>query len=159
MMSPQILQQIWERRLNAHVRRYRRLQSILSSLRGTPHRWLYLAAMARAALPADHTVEKVKYYTTHVSGRTDADAPRRQHAYLRAIATIPEAQPPLEPFRPEGLRYPPPRRRILTTTGRAGEVGSVLVLCQPRKALSLRVGKGISLLAACSSRQTDPKMG
>ena len=36
------------------------------ALRGTPHRWLDLAAMARAALAADHAVEKIKYYTAHV---------------------------------------------------------------------------------------------
>jgi hypothetical protein len=62
------------------------------ALRGTPHRWLDVAAMARAALPAGHIVEKIKYYTARVSGRTDPDAPRRQHAYLRALETIPEVE-------------------------------------------------------------------
>ena len=45
--------------------------------------------MSRAALPASCQIEAIKYYTAHISGRVDPDAPRRQHAYLRAIATLP----------------------------------------------------------------------
>ena len=60
------------------------------ALRGTPHEWLDIAAMSRATLPASCQIEAVKYYTAHISGRVDADAPRRQHAYLRAIATLPK---------------------------------------------------------------------
>ena len=59
------------------------------ALKGTPHKWLDIEAMSRAALPHSCTIERVNYYTAHISGRVDAGAPRRQHAYLRAIATLP----------------------------------------------------------------------
>jgi hypothetical protein len=59
------------------------------ALKGTPHKWLDIEAMSRAALPHTCTIERVNYYTAHISGRVDAGAPRRQHAYLRAIATLP----------------------------------------------------------------------
>jgi hypothetical protein len=99
------------------------------ALRGTPHRWLDLAAMARAALPAGLTVEKIKYYTAHVSGRTDPDAPRRQHAYLRAIATIPEVEIFFGNFmvtkKWAGLVQPPDFRPItLTAAAPTEEKGS-----------------------------------
>jgi uncharacterized LabA/DUF88 family protein len=60
------------------------------ALRNTPHKWLDIAAMSRAALPASCQIEAIKYYTAHISGRVDPGAPRRQHAYLRAIATLPK---------------------------------------------------------------------
>jgi len=59
------------------------------ALRGTPHKWLDIAAMSAAALPATCQIERVNYYAAHISGRVDPDAPRRQHAYLRAIQTLP----------------------------------------------------------------------
>ena len=58
------------------------------ALRGTPYKWLDIAAMSAASLPADCQIERVNYYTAHISGRVDPDAPRRQHAYLRAIETL-----------------------------------------------------------------------
>jgi hypothetical protein len=60
------------------------------ALRGTPHKWLDIAAMSAAALPRHCQIERINYYTAHISGRVDPDAPRRQHAYLRAIATLPK---------------------------------------------------------------------
>lgn len=59
------------------------------ALRGTAHKWLDIAAMSAASLPASCQIERINYYTAHVSGRVDADAPKRQHAYLRAIETLP----------------------------------------------------------------------
>jgi uncharacterized LabA/DUF88 family protein len=59
------------------------------ALRGTAHKWLDIAAMSAASLPASCQIERINYYTAHVSGRVDAEAPKRQHAYLRAIATLP----------------------------------------------------------------------
>jgi len=47
-------------------------------------------AMSAAALPRHCQIERINYYTAHISGRVDPDAPRRQHAYLRAIATLPK---------------------------------------------------------------------
>lgn len=59
------------------------------ALKGTPHKWLDIAAMCRAALPSTCTITAINYYTAHVSGRTDPGAPARQHAYLRALKTLP----------------------------------------------------------------------
>ena len=60
------------------------------ALKGTPHKWLDIEAMSRAVLPHRCDIQRVNYYTAHISGRVDAGAPRRQHAYLRAIATLPK---------------------------------------------------------------------
>jgi uncharacterized LabA/DUF88 family protein len=60
------------------------------ALKGTSHKWLDIEAMSRAALPQSCAIERVNYYTAHISGRVDPSAPRRQHAYLRAIATLPK---------------------------------------------------------------------
>ena len=60
------------------------------ALRGTNHKWLDIAAMSRAVLPSSCVVTRVNYYTARVSGRTKPDAPKRQHAYLRALATLPD---------------------------------------------------------------------
>ncbi len=60
------------------------------ALKGTRHKWLDVVALSRAALPAGTQVERVNYYTARISGRVDPSAPARQHAYLRALATLPE---------------------------------------------------------------------
>lgn len=60
------------------------------ALKGTPHKWLDIVALSRAVLPSICQVDTVKYYTARVSGRVDPTAPARQHAYLRALATLPE---------------------------------------------------------------------
>jgi hypothetical protein len=60
------------------------------ALKGTTHKWLDIAAMSRAVLPATCQIEAINYYTAHISGRVDPEAPKRQHAYLRAIATLPK---------------------------------------------------------------------
>ena len=59
------------------------------ALRGTRHKWLDIVAMSAAALPPNCQIERINYYTAHISGRVDTDAPRRQDAYLRAISTLP----------------------------------------------------------------------
>ena len=60
------------------------------ALKGTPHRWLDILALSKASLGPGMVIERVNYYTARVSGRVDPDAPRRQHAYLRALATLPD---------------------------------------------------------------------
>ena len=40
-------------------------------------------------LPSGHQIQRINYYTAHVSGRVDPTAPARQHAYLRALQTLP----------------------------------------------------------------------
>lgn len=59
------------------------------ALRGTRHKWLDIAALSATVLPVGCEIAAVNYYTAHVSGRVDPTAPARQHAYLRAIATLP----------------------------------------------------------------------
>ncbi len=59
------------------------------ALKGTSHKWLDIAALSDAVMPKDCQVEAVNYYAARVSGRVDPGAPARQHAYLRAIATLP----------------------------------------------------------------------
>ena len=59
------------------------------ALKGTAHKWLNIAAMSAAVLPAGHQIQAINYYTAHVSGRVDPGAPRRQHVYLQALETLP----------------------------------------------------------------------
>ncbi len=60
------------------------------ALRETPHRWLNLMALAREMLRPQNQIVAIKYYTARVSGKQDPGSPRRQQAYLNALATIPE---------------------------------------------------------------------
>lgn len=62
------------------------------AVKGTPFKWLNPVELARQVLPAGITVERVKYFTARVSGAADPDAPRRQHAYLSALRTVPEIE-------------------------------------------------------------------
>jgi hypothetical protein len=62
------------------------------ALKGTSHKWLDLMALSKAVLPASCTIERVNYYTANISGRTDPTAPARQHAYLRALGSLPLVQ-------------------------------------------------------------------
>lgn len=58
------------------------------ALKGTPHKWLDVAAMSSASLPSECLIEQVNYYTAHISGRVDPLAPKRQHSYLRALESL-----------------------------------------------------------------------
>jgi hypothetical protein len=57
------------------------------ALKNTTHKWLDIAALSRAVLPATCQIVHINYYTARVSGRTNQSAPRDQHAYLRALET------------------------------------------------------------------------
>lgn len=58
-------------------------------LKGTPHRWLDLAALCRVMLPR-HTIHRLRYFTARVQARPgDPNLPVRQQTYLRALRTIP----------------------------------------------------------------------
>lgn len=59
------------------------------ALKGTPHKWLDIAALSKAALPKSAQIAGINYYTARVSGRLDPTAPRDQHTYLRALETLP----------------------------------------------------------------------
>ena len=59
------------------------------AVKGTPHRWLNIAAMCALLLPHDQ-INQIKYFTALVSAHpNDPDQPARQKIYLRALSTIP----------------------------------------------------------------------
>jgi uncharacterized LabA/DUF88 family protein len=60
------------------------------ALRGTPFKWLNLRRLCSLVLGQSYEVVEIKYYTARVSGALDPKQPARQHAYLRALATLPE---------------------------------------------------------------------
>ena len=60
------------------------------ALKRTPYKWLDLACLCTKLLPAECKVEKIRYFTAHVSGISDRSAPARQQVYLNALHTIPE---------------------------------------------------------------------
>lgn len=62
------------------------------ALKGTPYKWLNLKSFCENIFPDGHRFEKIKYFTARVSGAQDADAPKRQDAYLRALRTLPEIE-------------------------------------------------------------------
>ncbi len=62
------------------------------ALKGRPNKWLDLKQLTLRLLPHGRAVEKIKYFTARVSGAGDPDAPRRQQAYLNALATLPEVE-------------------------------------------------------------------
>jgi uncharacterized LabA/DUF88 family protein len=55
-------------------------------------KWLNLVELAEQILPADHSIDQVKYFTARVSGALDSDAPRRQQIYLSALATLSQVE-------------------------------------------------------------------
>jgi len=60
------------------------------SLKGTPHKWLDLAALFRRVLPRNE-LHRIRYFTARVDGRApDFKQPQRQQAYLRALETLPD---------------------------------------------------------------------
>lgn len=57
-------------------------------LRKTQYKWLDLAAMMSTLLP-HHDVQQIRYFTARIKPLDDPQAPQRQEAYLRALATTP----------------------------------------------------------------------
>ncbi|MEQ1789012.1 MAG: NYN domain-containing protein [Rickettsiales bacterium] len=62
------------------------------SLKETPYRWLNLKTLFQSMLNSDGCIEKINYYSAHVSGKISEGASARQHAYVSAIKTIPELE-------------------------------------------------------------------
>lgn len=59
------------------------------AVKGTPHKWLDLEALARRLLPRDEII-KVRYFTARISSRPDDPQQAvRQETYLRALSTLP----------------------------------------------------------------------
>jgi uncharacterized LabA/DUF88 family protein len=62
------------------------------ALKGTGYRWLNIHRACELLLPG-HQLDKIKYFTAHVSARpSDPDQPIRQQMYLRALATLPNLE-------------------------------------------------------------------
>lgn len=59
------------------------------ALKHTNHKWLDLVKLSMSVLPG-FKIDRINYYTARVSGRLDPTSPSRQHAYLRALATLPD---------------------------------------------------------------------
>ena len=62
------------------------------ALKHTPYKWLDLKTLFQSILSPDNKIEKIKYYSARVSDKISPGASARQHAYARAIATIPEVE-------------------------------------------------------------------
>ncbi len=57
------------------------------ALRKTPYKWLDVQRLCEQLLPP-HNIVAIKYFTARISARAnDPQAPTRQQAYLRALAT------------------------------------------------------------------------
>jgi len=62
------------------------------AVKGTPFKWLDLVKLSALVLPSTCVVDKLLYFTAHVSGTFDPGAPRRQQMYLNALRTLPEVE-------------------------------------------------------------------
>jgi hypothetical protein len=56
-------------------------------------KWVNLFALCQRLLAPQNQIIKINYYTAHVSGRLDPDAPRRQRLYLDALRSTPLVVP------------------------------------------------------------------
>ena len=97
------------------------------AIRGTPYRWLNVAAMCRLLLPHDD-VNRIKYFTALVGPRpNDPDQPARQQAFLRALRTIPNLSITLGTFLTHEIMMPfaPPQTgyaRVIKTEEKGSDV-------------------------------------
>src|SRR5258707_2078982 len=99
-------------------------------LRPLGHKWMNIHALSMAVLPASNQITAVKYYTARISGRLDPGAPARQHAYLKALESLPLVSIHYGNFRTDkkwsGLVQPPDFRPACTLpTGAAPQVAYV----------------------------------
>ena len=62
------------------------------ALKGTPFKWLDPVRLAALLVPHGYTIDRLRYFTARVSGKTDPGAPARQQIYLKALATLPEVE-------------------------------------------------------------------
>ncbi len=76
------------------------------AVRGTPFRWLDMAAMCKVLLPRDQ-ISRIKYFTALVDARPgDLDKPLRQELYWRALRTIPNLEIILGSFLTHEVKMP-----------------------------------------------------
>ncbi len=100
------------------------------SLRGTPHKWLDLAALFERVFPRNE-VHRIRYFTARVDRRPPHfQQHQQQQAYLRALDTIPCLSIHYGQFRtrPVQMRLEKPRRvgpktvRVLKTEEKGSDV-------------------------------------
>ncbi len=82
-------------------------------LKGTPHKWLDLAAFCQSSFPPPRNqINRIRYFTAHVNARpNDPQQPQRQQAFLRALRTIPHLSVHLGSYLEKPTRmplHPPP---------------------------------------------------
>jgi len=59
-------------------------------VKGTPYKWLDIAALCRRLLPSWVVVNRIRYFTAEAAGgRQDPNKVQRQRFYLRALQTVP----------------------------------------------------------------------
>ncbi len=100
------------------------------ALRGTPHKWLDLAALFGRVFPSNET-HRIRYFTARVDRRPPHfQQHQQQQAYLRALDTIPELSIHYGRFRtrPVQMRLEKPHRvgpktvRVLKTEEKGSDV-------------------------------------
>lgn len=63
------------------------------ALKGTKHKWLNLDLLAKQLLLPGQSLEKIRYFTAHVSPRAgDLGAPARQRIFFTALQTLPNIE-------------------------------------------------------------------
>ena len=62
------------------------------AVKGTPFKWLDPVRLSALVLPQACVVDRLLYFTAHVSGAVDPGAPARQQVYLNALRTLPEVE-------------------------------------------------------------------
>ena len=61
------------------------------ALKNTPYKWLNLVDLVNQNLPARNLrIDRLKYFTSNVTGIVDPETPNRQRVYLNALETLPE---------------------------------------------------------------------
>ncbi len=55
-------------------------------------KWLNPVELARLVLKKHHKIDRLRYFTTRVSGIPDQSAPARQQVYQNALGTLPEVE-------------------------------------------------------------------
>ncbi|MHB8131929.1 MAG: NYN domain-containing protein [Mobilitalea sp.] len=95
------------------------------SLKDTPYKWLDLKTLCSYLLKPENRIDKIKYFTTLVSGKLDPNKPTRQETYIRAVEKhIPEISVYYGHFLSNEIRAPlaetVPPQKIKVTIHRDG---------------------------------------
>ncbi len=76
------------------------------ALKGIPYKWLDLATLFGRVFPRNE-LHRIRYFTARVDGRApDFKQPQRQHAYLRALMTLPDLSIHYGQYRTRATRMP-----------------------------------------------------